>query len=125
MVKKEKEGMVKREISGTKVMRAALLPHVIFLLALLVREGLSEPGILIEDQDLPKAVSRLKRSSGLVGGGAGLERVGAPVGEEERSVVGCGEVVLACPTTTMIVVREDGGGGERTQTNASKILGRC
>ena len=121
MVKKEKEEMVK-----SKVMRVALVPHVIFLLALLVREGLSEPGttgILIEDQDLPKAVSRLKRSSGLVGGGTGLERVGAPVGEEERSVVGCGEVVLACPTTTMIVVSEDGGGGERT--NASKILGRC
>ena len=123
MVKKEKEEMVKREISGSKVMRVALVPHVIFLLALLVREGLSEPSILIKDQDLPKTVSRLKRSSGLVGGG--LERVGAPVGEEERSVVGCGEVVLACPTTTMIVVREDGGGGERTQTNASKILGRC
>ena len=121
-MKKEKEEMVK-----SKVMRVALVPHVIFLLALLVREGLSEPGILIEDQDFPKAVSRLKRSSntGLVGGGTGLERVGAPVGEEERSVVGCGEVVLACPTTTMIVVREDGGGGERTQTNASKILGRC
>ena len=27
---------------------------------------------------------------------------------EERSVVGCGEVVLVCPTTTMIVVSVHG-----------------
>ena len=86
-----------------KVMRAVLLSHIIILAV--AREGLGEPGatsILVEDQD---QVSRVKRNSetGLVGepvGGGGMQMLG----EEERSVVGCGEVVLACPTTTMIVV---------------------
>merc|ERR1719430_2087502 len=88
-----------------KVMRALLLARILLLLTL-AREGLGEPGatnILIEDQD---QVSRVKRNSetGLVGepvGGGGMEMVG----EEERSVVGCGEVLLTCPSTTMIVVR--------------------
>ena len=91
----------------SKVMRATLLSRIILLLLALAREGLGEPGgtrILVEDQD---QVSRVKRNSemGLVGepvGGGGME----VVGEEERSVVGCGEVVLSCPTTTMIVVRQ-------------------
>ena len=80
----------------SKVMRAACLPCTFLLLAL-VREGLGgAPSILIEDQDL-----RVKRNSetGLVGETGGME-----MGEEERSVVGCGEVLLVCPSTTMIVV---------------------
>ena len=88
-----------------KVMRAALLSRSILLLLALAREGLGEPGattILVENQD---QVSRVKRNSetGLVSetvGGGGMEMVG----EEERSVVGCGEVLLTCPSTTMIVV---------------------
>ena len=82
----------------SKVMRAACLPCTFLLLAM-VREGLGgAPSILIEDQDL-----RVKRNSetGLVGETGGMEMV---VGEEERSVVGCGEVLLVCPSTTMIVV---------------------
>ena len=98
----------------SKLMRVAWVPQILLLLAL-ARKGLGEPSILIEDQELPKKpVSRVKRNSetGSVsetalggGGGGGMEMVG----EEERSVVGCGEVLLTCPTTTMIVVSQHGG----------------
>ena len=63
----------------------------------------------VEEQDiLSNKRPRTKRSSttGLVGDKSVEEQV---VGEEERSVVGCGEVVLDCPSSTMIVVREGSG----------------
>ena len=120
-----------------KVMRVVLLSPIILLLLLAVaREGLGEPGatsILVEDQD---QVSRVKRNSetGLVGepvGGGGMQMLG----EEERSVVGCGEVVLACPTTTMIVVSHPmvemvlvnlgGDGGEMCWLQSNVIKSRC
>ena len=90
----------------SKVMvRAALLSRILLLLLALAREGLGDPGatrILTKDED---QVPRAKRNSetGLVAepvSGGGMEMVG----EEERSVVGCGEVELVCPATTMIVV---------------------
>ena len=59
----------------------------------------------VEEQDIlsNKMPLRTKRSSstGLVVDKSVEEQV---VGEEERSVVGCGEVVLDCPSSTMIVV---------------------
>ena len=58
----------------------------------------------VEEQDiLSNKRPRTKRSSstGLVADKSVGEQV---VGEEERSVVGCGEVVLDCPSSTMIVV---------------------
>ena len=58
----------------------------------------------VEEQDiLSNKMPRTKRSSptGLVADKSVEEEV---VGEEERSVVGCGEVVLDCPSSTMIVV---------------------
>ena len=58
----------------------------------------------VEEQDiLSNKMPRTKRSSstGLVADKSVEEQV---VGEEERSVVGCGEVVLDCPSSTMIVV---------------------
>ena len=63
----------------------------------------------VEEQDiLSNKRPRTKRSSstGLVADKSVEEQV---VGEEERSVVGCGEVVLDCPSSTMIVVREGSG----------------
>ena len=58
----------------------------------------------VEEQDiLSNKMPRTKRSSstGLMADKSVEEQV---VGEEERSVVGCGEVVLDCPSSTMIVV---------------------
>ena len=58
----------------------------------------------VEEQDiLSNKGPRTKRSSstGLMADKSVEEQV---VGEEERSVVGCGEVVLDCPSSTMIVV---------------------
>ena len=63
----------------------------------------------VEEQDiLSNKGPRTKRSSstGLVADKSVEEQV---AGEEERSVVGCGEVVLDCPSSTMIVVREGSG----------------
>merc|ERR1719356_31945 len=103
----------------SKVMRAACLPCTFLLLAM-VRAGSGE-ATSIEDQDL-----RVKRNSetGLVDKTGEMEMV---VGEEERSVVGCGEVLLVCPSTTMIVVRSASftplGEGSRPAACTTRGLG--
>merc|ERR550534_3248742 len=81
----------------------------------------------VEEQDiLSNKMPRTKRSSttGLVADKSVEEQV---VGEEERSVVGCGEVVLDCPSSTMIVVRSASftplGEGSRPAACTTRGLG--
>ena len=127
MKKEMMKEMLKEVISSKRnVMGKALVFHIALLLLALAGEGMGSES---NDRDLPKLMlqtkkdirnegnnsvkqnekeTRMKRSSatGLVADKAVEEQV---VGEEERSVVGCGEVVLDCPSSTMIVVREGSG----------------